>query len=233
MEYDSKYLQFQLVSCGDWWAGDRDSNGMEGLPLSYLDIKSLSQWGPDLSGDLSCVHCTALSTHFSQNKMEQHFPSVRTKDLNIYSSFSYQTSWEIMNILANILFDSRNHWGLTRISIFYFPLRPTFAGRWQQLYLLSLLLDILMFTLTFMTSKTCRAHLDVYGWRIEEPGLKLPHSGYKSSIFKTLSLWRCLYLFSLIKVLTVLMNNTKIISTPTRGQWLGHIHGLAPNVKIW
>ena len=156
---------------------------MEGLPLSYLDIKSLSQWGPDLSGDLSCVHCTALSTHFSQNKMEQHLPSGRTKDLNIYSSFSYQTSWEIMNILANILFDSRNHWGLTRISIFYFPLRPTFAGRWQQLYLLSLLLDILMFTQTFMTSKTCRAHLDVYGWRIKEPGLKLPHTVDIKAVF--------------------------------------------------
>ena len=206
---------------------------MEGLPLSYLDIKSLSQWGPDLSGDLSCVHCTALSTHFSQNKMEQHFPSVRTKDLNIYSSFSYQTSWEIMNILANILFDSRNHWGLTRISIFYFPLRPTFAGRWAAV----------------LSALSAAGHSDVYSnfydiknlsgsfgcVRVENKRTRIKitsHSGYKSSIFKTLSLWRCLYLFSLIKVLTVLMNNTKIISTPTREQWLGHIHGLASNVKI-
>ena len=146
---------------------------MEGLPLSYLDIKSLSQWGPDLSGDLSCFHCTTV--HSLQSKQnEATFPHcVRTKDLNIYSSFSYQTSWEIMNILANILFDSRNHWGLTRISIFHFPLRPTFAGRWQHRS--PCCWTLLMFTQTFMTSKTCRAHLDVYGPRIKETGLKITY----------------------------------------------------------
>ena len=204
---------------------------MEGLPLSYLDIKSLSQWGPDLSGDLSCVHCTALSTHFSQNKMEQHLPSGRTKDLNIYSSFSYQTSWEIMNISANI----RLNKSLETDGELAFSLFSVAYICWQMAAALSAL--------------SAAGHSDVYSnfydiknlsgsfgcVRVENKRTRIKitsHSWYKSSIFKTLSLWRCLYLFSLIQVLTVLMNNTKIISTPTRGQWLGHIHGLASNVKI-
>ena len=142
--------------------------------LIWISSHYLSE-GPTYLG--ICLVSTAplSSVHSLQSKQnEATFPHcVRTKDLNIYSSFSYQTSWEIMNILANILFDSRNHWGLTRISIFHFPLRPTFAGRWQHRS--PGCWTLLMFTQTFMTSKTCRAHLDVYGPRIKEPGLKLTY----------------------------------------------------------
>ena len=77
-----------------------------------------------------------------------------------------------MNILANILFDSRNHRRLTGISIFFFPL-PYICWQMAANRGPRLVLDNLMFTQSFMTSKTRRAHLDVYRSRIkEQPGLK-------------------------------------------------------------
>ena len=69
----------------------------------------------------------------------------RTNDLNIYSSFSYQTSWEIMNISANIRLNKSLE---TEQNQHFFHFHwPTFSGRWSSL------LDILMFTQSFYNIK--------------------------------------------------------------------------------
>ena len=91
-----------------------------------------------------------------------------TNDLNIYSSFSYQTSWEIMNISANIRLNKSLETG-GELAFFLFSVAYIC---WQMVLCCWTFWCLLKL---FITSKTRRAHLDVYGSRIkEQPGFKLP-----------------------------------------------------------
>ena len=117
-----------------------------------------------------------------------------TNDLNIYSSFSYQTSWEIMNISANIRLNKSLETDGELAFFFYFQCWPTFSGRWSS----PLLLDILMFTQSLYNIKTRRAHLDVYGSRIkEQPGFKLPCVDKKGAAGFMKCHWCAVYIYFL------------------------------------